>query len=288
MTLDPRDASCRSNGLGIAGRLADAFMESKLTPLLVLFALALGALAIVVTPREEEPQIKVPMIDVFAPLPGRAPVEVERQVRRPSRRTSGRSRASSTSTRPPRPAAALLVVRFRVGEDPDRALVRIRAKLDALAGDWPRDAAAAARQAAVDRRCPDLGDDLLEPDAGLGDAAPDRGRGGERDQDDPGGLGHGADRRPAAGIPRGARPGAAGRPGPGPRRGPPAPRGREPADGRRARSLPATGRSWSRPAASCGAPRSSSPSSWPRAAAGRFGWATSRASSTVPRSLRPT
>ena len=77
----PADAApAGAERLGVAGRLAAAFIDSKLTPLLVLFALALGALAVVVTPREEEPQIKVPMIDVFASLPGRGAVEVERQV----------------------------------------------------------------------------------------------------------------------------------------------------------------------------------------------------------------
>ena len=65
--------------LGFAGRLAHAFVDSKLTPLLVFFALGLGALAVLMTPREEEPQIKVPIIDVFAEAPGRSVVEVERQ-----------------------------------------------------------------------------------------------------------------------------------------------------------------------------------------------------------------
>ncbi len=125
--------------LGVAGRLAAAFIDSKLTPLLVLFALALGALAVIVTPREEEPQIKVPMLDVFASLPGRGPVEVERQVVAPLEKAlwsvPGVEYVYSTSS----PGSALIVVRFRVGEDPDRALVRVRAKLDALADGWPRD-----------------------------------------------------------------------------------------------------------------------------------------------------
>jgi multidrug efflux pump subunit AcrB len=125
--------------LGIAGRLASTFIDSKLTPLFVLFALALGALAVIVTPREEEPQIKVPMIDVFASLPGRGSVEVERQIASPLEKAfwsiPGAEYVYSTSS----PGRAFLVVRFRVGEDPDRALVRVRSKLDALAGDWPRD-----------------------------------------------------------------------------------------------------------------------------------------------------
>ena len=140
MTLDSRNrlAPARER-LGIAGRIAAAFIESKLTPLLIVFALGLGALAVIVTPREEEPQIKVPMVDVFASMPGRGAVEVERRAAVPLERAlwsiPGVEYVYSTSS----PGAALVVVRFRVGEDPDRALVRVRSKLDALADSWPRD-----------------------------------------------------------------------------------------------------------------------------------------------------
>src|SRR6266498_1132132 len=124
------------NPLGIAGRLAQAFVESKLTPLFVLFALALGALAVVVTPREEEPQIKVPMIDVFAAAPGWSSVEMERRLIAPLEKefwsVPGVEYVYSTSS----PDRGFVVIRFRVGEDPDRALVRIRSKLDALADRW--------------------------------------------------------------------------------------------------------------------------------------------------------
>ena len=58
---------------GAAGRLAAAFISSKLTPLFIGASLALGALAIVALPREEEPQIIVPMVDVFVALPGASP-----------------------------------------------------------------------------------------------------------------------------------------------------------------------------------------------------------------------
>ncbi len=140
MTLDPRTRlALERERLGVAGRLAAAFMDSRLTPLLVAFALALGALAVIVTPREEEPQIKVPMVDVFASLPGRGSVEVEREVSSPLEKAfwsiPGVEYVYSTSS----PGSAFVVVRFRVGEDPDRALVRVRAKLDALADVWPRD-----------------------------------------------------------------------------------------------------------------------------------------------------
>jgi multidrug efflux pump subunit AcrB len=64
--------------MGISGRIARAFLRSKLTPLITVASLAVGALAIVATPREEEPQISVPMIDVLARLPGASAAEAER------------------------------------------------------------------------------------------------------------------------------------------------------------------------------------------------------------------
>ena len=67
-TLDPA-ATPRHKPLGPAGRLAAAFINSKLTPLVILASLALGFFAVLITPREEEPQIKVPMIDVLVPFP---------------------------------------------------------------------------------------------------------------------------------------------------------------------------------------------------------------------------
>ena len=138
---DRTDRAREREPLGIAGRLARAFIESRLTPLIVLFALGLGALAILATPREEEPQIKVPMIDVFATVPGRGAAEVERQVSSPLEKAfwsvPGVEYVYSTSS----PGRALVIVRFRVGEDPDRAAVRVREKLDGLSADWPPDVA---------------------------------------------------------------------------------------------------------------------------------------------------
>jgi multidrug efflux pump subunit AcrB len=139
VTLDPKTRpALERRPLGVAGRLARAFVESKLTPLMVLFALGLGALAILMTPREEEPQIKVPMIDVFASAPGFSAVEVERQLVAPLEKAfwsiPGVEYVYSTSS----PDGGLVILRFRVGEDPDRAAVRVRAKLDALADAWPR------------------------------------------------------------------------------------------------------------------------------------------------------
>ncbi len=71
------------NKLGIAGKIARAFINSKLTPLIVGASLLLGLYAVMVTPREEEPQIVVPMVDIYLPMPGSTPKEVEERVVKP-------------------------------------------------------------------------------------------------------------------------------------------------------------------------------------------------------------
>src|ERR1035438_10736934 len=76
--------------LGLAGRLAKGFLRSKLTPLIVLASLMLGMLAVWLTPREEEPQIIVPMVDLYVPFPGASPKEVESQVARSEERRVGK------------------------------------------------------------------------------------------------------------------------------------------------------------------------------------------------------
>ena len=69
--------------LGFAGRLASFFIDSKLTPIIVAASLLLGLLAVLMLPREEEPQIKVPMVDVMVAMPGASAAEVESRVTRP-------------------------------------------------------------------------------------------------------------------------------------------------------------------------------------------------------------
>ncbi len=122
---------------GIAGRIARSFLDSKLTPLLVVASLLLGAFAVLVTPREEEPQIKVPMIDVFVGLPGATAEEVERRVVSPLERAiyeiDNVEYVYSTS----QPSGGLIIVRFLVGSDPDVAVVRVQAKVAEAAAKLP-------------------------------------------------------------------------------------------------------------------------------------------------------
>jgi multidrug efflux pump subunit AcrB len=116
---------------GAAGWLAAAFIHSKLTPLVILASLLLGVYAVLALPREEEPQIIVPMIDVLVAVPGASPSEVEQRVTRPLEKLlweiPGVEYLYSTSS----PGRAMVIVRFLVGEDEERALVRLNQKLAA-------------------------------------------------------------------------------------------------------------------------------------------------------------
>ena len=126
--------------LGLAGRLAAAFIHSKLTPLVIVASTALGALAVIGLPREEEPQIVVPMVDVVVQLPGATPAEVEQRVTRPIEKLlweiPGVEYIYSTSS----PGRSMAIVRFEVGEDQERALVRLNQKLAANVGHIPPEA----------------------------------------------------------------------------------------------------------------------------------------------------
>ncbi|MGZ7041756.1 MAG: efflux RND transporter permease subunit, partial [Thermoanaerobaculia bacterium] len=118
---------------GAAGRLAAAFINSKLTPLFIAASMALGALAVVALPREEEPQIIVPMVDVFVQMPGASPREVEQRVTKPMekflREIPGVEYVYSTSSA----GVSMVIVRFKVGEDEEKAIVRLNQKLHANA-----------------------------------------------------------------------------------------------------------------------------------------------------------
>ncbi|HSM13433.1 MAG TPA: efflux RND transporter permease subunit [Thermoanaerobaculia bacterium] len=123
--------------LGFAGRVAQSFLESKLTPLLVVASLLLGGFAVMVTPREEEPQIKVPMVDVFVQLPGADADEVERRLVSPLEKAlfeiPGVEYVYSTS----QPSGGMIIVRYEVGTDPDRAALAVHTKLAERAADLP-------------------------------------------------------------------------------------------------------------------------------------------------------
>ncbi|HEX7579130.1 MAG TPA: efflux RND transporter permease subunit, partial [Thermoanaerobaculia bacterium] len=123
--------------LGASGRIAKAFLESKLTPLLVVFSLLVGVFAILVTPREEEPQIKVPMIDVFLAMPGATAEEAERRLIGPVEKAIYEIPNVEYVYSTTQPSGGIVIVRFLVGTDPDQAIVRVQAKLAELSPKLP-------------------------------------------------------------------------------------------------------------------------------------------------------
>ncbi len=126
-----------SKALGLAGRLAHAFLNSKLTPLFIAASLALGVFAVLVIPREEEPQILVPMLDISTAMPGASPQEVEQRVTLPIEtlihQISGVEYVYSTSM----PGQSLVIARFQVGTHQEDALVKVYDKLYANLDKMP-------------------------------------------------------------------------------------------------------------------------------------------------------
>jgi multidrug efflux pump subunit AcrB len=116
-------------GIGISGKVAKAFIESKLTPLIVIASLLLGVFAVIVTPREEEPQIVVPMIDVIVAYPGASPKEVEERVTKPLERFLWEIKGVEYIYSIVRPGMNLTIVRFYVGESMEDSLVNLYNKL---------------------------------------------------------------------------------------------------------------------------------------------------------------
>ncbi|MDM7987496.1 MAG: efflux RND transporter permease subunit [Smithella sp.] len=116
-------------GIGISGKIARAFIKSKLTPLLVAAALLLGTFAVLVTPREEEPQIVVPMIDVFVNYPGASAKEVEERVTIPMEKLLSEIKGVEYVYSIVKPGFNMTIVRFYVGEDMEDSLVKLYNKL---------------------------------------------------------------------------------------------------------------------------------------------------------------
>ncbi len=115
--------------LGIAGRIAQSFIDSKLSLLIVIASLLLGVFAVVMLPREEEPQIKVPMVDVLVSMPGFHAKEVEERATRPMEKLlweiPGVEYIYSTSSE----GQSTVIVRFKVGENMESSLVKLNQKL---------------------------------------------------------------------------------------------------------------------------------------------------------------
>ncbi len=121
--------AAQPNRLGLSGRIAERFQSTEITPLLALVGLLLGLFAIMVTPREEEPQINVTFADVFIPFPGASASEIEHLVAGPAEQVLSEIKGVKHIYSVSRPGMAVITVQFRVGEDRTDAIVRLSSKV---------------------------------------------------------------------------------------------------------------------------------------------------------------
>ena len=123
--------------LGLAGKIAHAFIDSRLTPLIVAAALLLGLFAVKMTPREEEPQIVVPMVDIYLPLPGSSPAEVQERVVKPFEAKLWEIKGVEYLYSMSRPGMGIITVRFLVGQPMEESLVKLYNKVMSNRGVLP-------------------------------------------------------------------------------------------------------------------------------------------------------
>jgi len=137
--MNDRQQEQERTTMGISGRIAAAFQANAITPLLALVALLLGLFAVLVTPREEEPQINVTMANVLIPFPGASSTDVQNMVARPAEQALSQIAGIEHTYSVSRPGLAVLTVQFEVGVPRTEALVRLYDVLNANQ-DWvPRE-----------------------------------------------------------------------------------------------------------------------------------------------------
>jgi len=115
----------KENNLGVSGRIAHFFQSAQITPLLAILALLLGLFAVLVTPREEEPQINVTMANVLIPFPGASTKDVEQMVAGPAEQVLSQIASVEHVMSVSRPGMAVVTVQFEVGIGRTEALVRL-------------------------------------------------------------------------------------------------------------------------------------------------------------------
>jgi multidrug efflux pump subunit AcrB len=133
--MDSSSSQHEAPRLGISGRIASYFETARITPLLALVAFLMGLFALVVTPREEEPQIDVTMANVIVPFPGASARDVEAMVATPGEQVLSQMTGVEHVTSVSRPGMAVLTVQFKVGVPRQTAVVRLYDAVGANA-DW--------------------------------------------------------------------------------------------------------------------------------------------------------
>lgn len=110
---------------GLSGNIAKAFIQSKLTILLMIAFLLIGGYSTMLIPREEEPQIDVPMADIFLRYPGASPKEVEARIAQPLEKIISNIKGVEYVYSTSMSGQAMLIVQFYVGEDIERSIVKL-------------------------------------------------------------------------------------------------------------------------------------------------------------------
>jgi multidrug efflux pump subunit AcrB len=114
--------------LGLTAKIVSYFIDSKLTPIFILVSLFLGLFAILKTPKDEEPQIVVPMIDIIIQYPGAEPAEIEKRIIFPLEKKLWELKDIEYVYSVAKEGVAVVTARFYVGTDPVKALVDLNSK----------------------------------------------------------------------------------------------------------------------------------------------------------------
>ncbi len=128
--VDKDELEALPDDLGLAGRTAKTFIHSPLTPLLYLAMLAMGIVGFIITPRQEDPQISVPMVDVFFEYPGVSSREVARLAVEPLQRMMSEIPGVKHVYGVAQRDEGMVTIQFKVGEDLETSKVKVRAKVD--------------------------------------------------------------------------------------------------------------------------------------------------------------
>lgn len=123
--------------MGLAGTIAKAFVRSNITPLLVIASLLMGIFAAVMLPREEEPQISVPMFDIIVPFPGAPAKEVEDRLASVGQRKLMEIPGVEYVYTTAETNFAMFIVRFKVGLNAEEAMTRLYTKVSSNADFLP-------------------------------------------------------------------------------------------------------------------------------------------------------
>ena len=123
---------------GIAGKIAKVFMQSKLTMLLMIVFMVIGVYSSFLIPREEEPQIDVPMADIFVGYPGASPTEVESRVVKPLEKLISNIKGVEYVYATSMNEKAMVIVQFYVGEDIERSFVKLYNEINKHMDQMPK------------------------------------------------------------------------------------------------------------------------------------------------------